>query len=102
VVRYFGGKKLGVSGLIEAYGTAAEEAIAEVELTKKFITKSITVKSTFDDIQQIMRFTRDSNVSIENQEYTETGAIVTLKIVQSSFPQIQQSIQENYLLEVVE
>jgi len=74
VVRYYGGKKLGVAGLIEAYGGAAADSIAKGEIILKTLMKSVTVRTPFNKEYLIYQFAakhkmgqplvddRDSNV----------------------------------------
>lgn len=67
VVRYFGGTKLGVSGLITAYKTAAQMALE----TSKIVTLTINVKYqiTFEykNMNKVMRIIKEKNLNIVNQ-----------------------------------
>ena len=45
VVRYYGGKKLGVPGLIEAYGTAAQKCLEATNIIEQTLSKSYSIKT---------------------------------------------------------
>ena len=59
VVRYFGGVKLGTSGLIEAYRRAAADAIAAAEVVERFVEKDITVLFLYPAMNDLMRVVKD-------------------------------------------
>jgi uncharacterized YigZ family protein len=69
VVRYFGGTKLGVGGLVQAYKTAASEAILAADILEKTIM--IPIEFTFDylSMDEIMRTIKRYNLNIINQEF---------------------------------
>lgn len=79
VIRYFGGTKLGVSGLIHAYKTAAEEALAKAKIVKVEIKQAFILEYGYDVTSETMRIINDFGVEIFNQEYlshcTLTGKI---------------------------
>lgn len=69
VIRYFGGTKLGVSGLIQAYKTAAAEAIVNSHKCKKFITSSINLSYAYSSTNEVMKLIDRHNLKIINQEF---------------------------------
>jgi len=79
VIRYFGGTKLGVSGLINAYRTAAREAIESANILTK--TEQIIYKIKFDYIKlnDVMRIIKDDQPEILYQEF-EMDCQMTLSI----------------------
>lgn len=68
VVRYFGGVKLGVSGLINAYKTAAQMALEECEIIEKTINKHFLVNFDYKNMNKVMRVIKEKNISIVNQK----------------------------------
>ncbi|WP_396152759.1 IMPACT family protein [Flavobacterium sp.] len=68
VVRYFGGVKLGVGGLISAYKTAAQMALENAEIIEKTI--DVFFKLTFDykNINKVMRVIKEKNLEIVFQK----------------------------------
>ncbi|MCB0505699.1 MAG: YigZ family protein [Cyclobacteriaceae bacterium] len=71
VVRYFGGTKLGVSGLIHAYKTAAEEALKNSKIVKQFITSSIEIFYPYESTNEVMKLIDSYNLTIQKQEFAE-------------------------------
>lgn len=71
VVRYFGGTKLGVSGLIHAYKTAAEEALQKAIIEIVEIKQDLKVEYGYEKTSDAMRIINDFGVEIKNQEFLE-------------------------------
>lgn len=67
VVRYYGGTKLGVGGLINAYRTAAKEAIENGEIVVKEVYFWADLNFSYEDMPSIMNFIKQNNITIENQ-----------------------------------
>ncbi|MBL3656497.1 IMPACT family protein [Fulvivirga sediminis] len=70
VVRYFGGTKLGVSGLINAYKVSAEEALANANILKVEVTKPIKITYSYEETNEVMKLVSDLSLEIVNQEFT--------------------------------
>ncbi len=68
VVRYFGGVKLGVGGLINAYRTAAQLALEASEIVEKTINVNYLIAFEYKDINKVMRIIKENNLTITNQE----------------------------------
>jgi uncharacterized YigZ family protein len=69
VVRYFGGIKLGVSGLINAYRTAAQNAIQNATIIEKTIEDSFELCYDYALMNDVMRVLKEESVTIVNQEF---------------------------------
>lgn len=69
VVRYFGGVKLGTSGLIEAYRRAAADVIAASDVVEKCVEKDITVLFSYAMMNEVMKAVKDLGAAIVQQEY---------------------------------
>lgn len=69
VVRYFGGVKLGTSGLIEAYREAAREAIDAARIVTNYVESRIEVLFTYAMMNELMRTVKDMEPRILEQEY---------------------------------
>ncbi len=69
VVRYFGGTLLGVPGLINAYKTATQEALASATVVEKTVNDIYRI--TFDYLQMnaVMRLVKEENLLILNQQF---------------------------------
>lgn len=68
VVRYFGGVKLGVSGLINAYKTTAQLALEVSEIVEKTIDKHYFIRFDYKNMNKVMRIIKEKNISIVNQK----------------------------------
>jgi uncharacterized YigZ family protein len=68
VVRYFGGTKLGVGGLIQAYKTTAQMALETSKVVKKTIDETFLLKFEYPEMNTVMRIIKDENISIINQK----------------------------------
>lgn len=71
VVRYFGGTKLGVSGLIQAYRTAAADALAANEVVEKIVRKPLLLEYGYELTNEVMRLVSEFEMEIEDQHFTE-------------------------------
>ncbi|HAN18232.1 MAG TPA: YigZ family protein [Bacteroidales bacterium] len=69
VIRYFGGTKLGVSGLIHAYKTAAEEALKSAEIIKKILLDYYQLKFEYPAMNEIMRILKEENIEQIDQKF---------------------------------
>ena len=68
VVRYFGGTKLGVGGLIKAYKNGAKLALENSIIIHKTIDEEFLIKFEYPEMNLIMRIIKDENISIINQK----------------------------------
>ena len=68
VVRYYGGTKLGVGGLISANKTAANSAITNANIVKKIVRKEINISFEYKDINTVMRLINKFDVEILNKK----------------------------------
>lgn len=69
VVRYFGGTKLGVPGLIAAYKEAAANAIEEAHVIEKTVDRHLTVDFPYLVMNDVMRVIKDEQPRITGQEF---------------------------------
>ncbi|MCQ2270093.1 MAG: YigZ family protein [Bacteroidales bacterium] len=79
VVRYFGGIKLGVSGLINAYKTAAKEALEAATIIEKTIDETYNVSFDYSVMNSVMQLLKDPYVTILGQGY-DTQYVITFKL----------------------
>ena len=75
VVRYFGGVKLGVGGLISAYKTAAQMALEEAEIIEKTIDIHFLVHFDYKNMNKVMRIIKEKNITIVSQKMEESCQI---------------------------
>ncbi|HFG0470077.1 TPA: YigZ family protein [Flavobacterium psychrophilum] len=75
VVRYFGGIKLGVGGLITAYKTTAQMALDESEIIEKTINIHFVVGFDYKNMNKVMRVIKEKNITIVSQKMEESCQI---------------------------
>lgn len=69
VVRYFGGVKLGVGGLINAYRTAAKEAIESGKIVEKKVKCYFDIYFDYPAMNDVMKYIKDQNIKVDNQDF---------------------------------
>lgn len=95
VVRYFGGVKLGVGGLIKAYRSAAKECLESCKIIEKQITDSITITFNYDLLSDVMRIVKLHDLAILNQKF-EAICLLNLEVVQSQTNTIREVFDKLY------
>ena len=69
VVRYFGGIKLGVSGLINAYKTAAREALDNAQIVEKTVNEIYSLEFPYTLMNDVMRIMKEENLEQLNPHF---------------------------------
>ena len=64
VVRYFGGTKLGVGGLVNAYKTAAKLACENAKIVKRTLKENLSLQFEYADMDKVMRVIKENKVAI--------------------------------------
>ena len=67
-VRYFGGTKLGVGGLINAYKTSAQLTLETSTIVEKTIDIFYQLNFEYDMMNKVMRIIKEKNITLENQK----------------------------------
>ncbi len=67
VIRYFGGTKLGVGGLIQAYKTSAKLALGASRIVTRTIDENFMVQCTYSEINTVMRIIKNEQLKIVGQ-----------------------------------
>ena len=91
VVRYFGGIKLGTSGLIAAYRAAAKEAIDNAEIVEMHDMASLTVRFPYLAMNDVMRALKRSEAEIVSQVF-DNSCEITLSIRKDHLDAIRQNL----------
>lgn len=68
VVRYFGGIKLGVGGLVQAYKTAAQMALEVAEIEERTIDVHFIVSFDYKNMNKVMRIIKEKNIQLIGQK----------------------------------
>jgi len=69
VVRYFGGIKLGVGGLISAYRTAAKAALDNAVIVEKEVKHDLILKYNYDQTPEVMKLIKTFDLPILSQDF---------------------------------
>lgn len=101
VVRYFGGIKLGTSGLIVAYKEAAAEAIAQCEIIEKTVNDDIKVMFEYPFMNDIMKVVKDLSPQIISQSY-DTDCNIELRIRRSVMPALRARLEKVETARIIE
>ncbi|MDX5348774.1 MAG: YigZ family protein [Hymenobacteraceae bacterium] len=69
VVRYFGGTKLGVGGLITAYKTAAADALAHAEVVQQYETDILKINFAYEQMNEVMSLIKEYDLNMLHQDF---------------------------------
>ena len=95
VVRYFGGIKLGVGGLVQAYKTTAQLTLQETEIEEKLITEELIINFDYPLMNKVMRVVKEQNLTITAQHLTESCEL-HLAIRQSDYAKVEEIFNNLY------
>ncbi len=103
VIRYFGGTKLGVSGLIHAYKTAAEEALKSAVIIKRTLHDFYVLKFDYTAMNTIMRILKEENIEQLDQKFDLTCS-VTINFRKADTERVLSKFEriENLKIEFIE
>ena len=99
VVRYFGGIKLGTSGLIVAYRTAASLALDEAEVLEKTVDEEVSVMFEYPFMNDVMRIVKEEGPEIVGQSY-DMDCLMSLRIRKSCMPRLRARLEKEETLRV--
>lgn len=101
VVRYFGGIKLGTSGLIDAYKIAAQEALNAAQVVEKIIEEQLTVHFEYPLMGEAMRIVKEEDATVLSQDF-QMDCRLTLSLRKASMPRMRQRFESTYGISIVE
>lgn len=93
VIRYFGGTKLGVGGLITAYKEAAKDAISNAEIVKRTVNHYYKIKFDYPAMSDVMNFIKLNNLNITNQVF-ENSCLIEFNIHTQEAKQIISELKK--------
>lgn len=96
VVRYFGGTKLGKSGLISAYKEAAADALKNCTVVEKFVMAEFQIKFQYHQSGEVMNTLSALQATINSQEF-ETDCAIQFSVKRSKAEEARKKL-EKYLL----
>ena len=93
VIRYFGGVKLGTSGLIVAYREAALDVLAHCEVVTQQVEEIVTYDFTYPMMNDVMRIVKEMNPRIVDQQF-DNSCTIKLSIRKSEAEQLRSRLKK--------
>ena len=93
VVRYFGGTKLGVGGLVSAYRSSAKLALQNSLLIEKMLMENLRLKFDYQDMDKVMRVVKENDLSIVDQKM-ELDCLFKVSVRKSKVDQIEKIFKD--------
>lgn len=88
VVRYFGGIKLGIPGLIRAYRTSSADAIAHASIVEKIAGSWFSLEFPYDNLPVVMKMIKEMDLPVRNQSF---------ELICSMQVRVRKGVEENFL-----
>ena len=101
VVRYFGGVKLGVGGLISAYKTVAQMALENATIVEKTINKHFIISFGYAHMNKVMRIIKEKNLQIVSQKM-EMDCEIEISIRKKNVQNLLDTFESLYEIKLTE
>jgi len=99
VVRHYGGIKLGVSGLINAYKTTAQMALKNSKVVKRTIDEVFVIKFDYPEMNLVMRVIKEHNLKIIEQKL-ELDCEIHISVRKKLSEEIFKKFESIYKVEI--
>ncbi len=99
VVRYFGGVKLGVGGLISAYKTSAQMSLEASDIIEKTIDVHYTLKFSYQNMNKVMRVIKEKNLYIITQKM-EMDCEIIVSTRKQNAPMVLEAFTNLYEIDI--
>ena len=99
VVRYFGGTKLGVGGLIQAYKTAAQLALEAAPIVKRTINVDSVLTFEYPEMSMVMRMIKEAKLKIVSQALT-LGCEIQISVREKEADRIYSLFTNTYKVNI--
>jgi uncharacterized YigZ family protein len=93
VIRYFGGTKLGVSGLINAYKTSAADALNNAQIVVNTVKDIYRITFGYLAMNDIMKLVKEENLGLMEQNF-DTSCFITVGIRQTRTESVLGKIEK--------
>ena len=100
-VRYFGGTKLGVGGLIQAYKTTAQMALEACSIVGRTIDEVFILKFEYPELNTVMRIIKDEDINIVSQKM-ELNCEFEISIRKKEAKRIYDIFENTYKIEIID
>lgn len=101
VVRYFGGTKLGVGGLVQAYKTTAQMALEASKIYEKTIDETFILKFEYPELNTVMRIVKDEDLNIVNQKM-ELNCEFEISVRKKDAERIFNIFENTYKVDIID
>lgn len=101
VVRYFGGVKLGVGGLVTAYKTGAQMALDVAEIIEKTIDIHYLIRFDYKNMNKVMRIIKEKNLNVVNQ-VLELDCLIEISCRQTKSEEIFNAFDQIFEVSIKE
>jgi len=101
VVRYFGGVKLGVGGLIHAYREAAMDALQNAEIIEVEVFLHIRANFSYEAMPEVMNWLKRMNLEYYNQQF-ELNCSIDIKLPLDQKVQLMEDLADIGTIEINE
>ena len=99
VVRYFGGVKLGVGGLINAYKTAAQMALEASKIVTRTIDLTFQISFDYPEMNKVMRVIKENNLNVVDQ-ILELDCKIIIKVRKKEADRIYEKFDATYKVKI--
>ena len=99
VIRYFGGTKLGIPGLIRSYSTATLLALEDAKIIIKNIEEKYQVNFKYTEMNKVMTIMKEHGLQILKKEFTSNCKLIFL-VPKNKSNIILKKIKENHKLTI--
>jgi uncharacterized YigZ family protein len=99
VVRYFGGVKLGVGGLVRAYKASAQITLESSSIVKKIIEEDLRLIFEYQHMNKVMRVIKQLNLTIQTQNMTMNCELI-LSIKKSDYISVKEVFEKMHFLKI--
>jgi len=97
IIRYYGGTKLGVPGLINAYKTATSEALSKAVKVTRIVKEMYQVEYPYEAMNDVMKIIKDESLEVINNEFG-TKCVIRLAIRHSEAGRVVSKFSKLNLL----
>lgn len=101
VVRYFGGTKLGTSGLINAYKEASADAVQNNQIVEKTVDEMVKIRFEYPFMNDVMRIVKEESPTIVEQSF-DMDCFMSLQIRKRDMPKLRSRLEKVESLDVIE
>ena len=94
VSRYFGGTKLGIGGLIRAYGGSAARCLQQADIVQIAVLHRYRVQVPFDRISKVHQLLGEYGATKDSEDYQQDGVTLRIRISRDQLQPLQQSLAD--------